>query len=314
MTGAILVTGATGFVGRALLDALPAEGRPLVALVRRWTPELPPHAIQRIAGPIEALDEEAWLTVLEGVEVVVHLAAIAHIGPGVPESAYDAVNHRAVRLLGEAAVRAKVRRIVFMSSIRAQTGASATVPLDETTPPAPTDPYGRAKLAAEIALRSLPLESVILRPTLIVGAPAKGNLALLLKLAASGIPLPFAGLRARRSLISLEDVVAVAIRALDDSAMAGGTFILADPSPASPGEMIAALRRGMAMSPRLAPFPAALLRLPFALMGRTDIFERLGGALEARPEALLRLGWSPRTPALQALRELAARSRSADRT
>lgn len=314
MSGALLVTGATGFVGRALLERLAAGPRPVVALTRGVVRDLPPAVIQRITGPIESLDEDAWLTNLEGIDTVVHLAAIAHIGPGVPEDAYDAVNHRAVARLGQAAAKAGVRRIVFLSSVRAQAGASAPAPFDEATAPAPTDAYGRAKLAAERALAGLPLEIVVLRPALIVGAPAKGNLALLLKLAATGLPLPLASLAAPRAAISLQDVTSVVLRAIDDRAMAGGTFILADPEPATPGAMIAALRQGLGMGARLFACPPALLRLPFAAIGRADMFERLAGALVARPAALSRLGWRPEMPVLQALTELAAQRRSAART
>ena len=311
MNRAILVTGASGFVGQALLGRLAERPDTLVALTRSLRTDLPARVIQRIAGPIESLDEEGWLTNLEGIDTIVHLAAIAHIGPGVPEDAYDAVNHRAVARMGAAAVKAGVRRVVFLSSVRAQTGASAPLPFDETTPPSPTDAYGRAKLAAERALAALPLETVILRPALIVGAPPKGNLALLLKFAATGLPLPLASLSAPRSAISLADVAEIVLRALDEPEMAGGTFILADPEPLTPGAMIAALRQGLGMGPRLVACPPALLRLPFAMTGRADMFERLAGALVARPEALIRLGWQPRKPVLRALEELGAQHRCA---
>lgn len=311
MSGAILLTGATGFVGRAVLDLLADAPQPVVALTQRHARDLPAHAIQRIAGPIESLDEDGWLTNLEGIDTILHLAAIAHIGPGVGADAYDAVNHRAVARMGAAAAKAGVRRIVFVSSVRAQTGASALSPYDETTAPAPSDPYGRAKLAAERALAVLALETVILRPALVIGAPAKGNLALLLKLSASGLPLPFAQLSARRSAISLEDLAALVVRAIDDAAMTGKTLIAADPHAVRVGEMIAALRRGLGMRARLFALPEAMLRLPFAAIGRTDLFERLAGASIARPEALTRLGWQPVLPVLPALEALAAQHRRA---
>lgn len=304
MTGALLVTGATGFVGRALIASLADEPRPVIALVRRLRDDLPAHVIQRIAAPMELLDQDGWLTVLEGVEVVVHLAAIAHIGPDVPEERYDAVNHRAVVALAEAAAAAGVRRIVFMSSIRAQTGAHADSVLSEATPPAPTDAYGHAKLAAEQALAQSGVDHVVLRPTVIVGNEAKGNLALLLRLADTPLPLPFATLSAKRSMVSLDDVVAITRRAIDDPAMAGGTFILADPEPVGFGEALAALRRGLGRRERLFAVPEMLLALPFRLLGRRDIWERVGAPLVARPDALSAIGYRTRLTARAALEAL----------
>lgn len=309
MSGAILVTGATGFVGRALLTGLAGEARPVIALVRQHRADFPPHVIQRIAGDIETLDADGWLTVLEGVEVVVHLAGIAHIGPGVAEARYDTVNHRAVTELAGAARLAGVRRIVFASSIRAQCGASAEAVQTETTPPAPTDAYGRSKRAAEQALAASGVEHVIMRPALIVGPAAKGNLRLLMTLADTPWPLPFAGLDAQRAMISLDDVVAITRRAMDDPAMAGQTFLLADPDMLSFSAVIAALRDGLGRPRRLFFMPAALLALPFRLIGRMDVWERIAGPLRARPEGLIRLGYQPIMPVRQALTAL-GRSRA----
>ncbi len=311
MSGAVLVTGATGFVGRALLQklallTLPAgSDRPVIALVRTWTPDLPSTVIQRLTGPIEEVDEDHWMAALDGVEVIVHLAAIAHIGPDVPEDRYDAVNHRATTALAQAALRAGVKRFVFMSSIRAQTGASAPEPVSEDSPPAPTDAYGRAKLAAEADLRSIPIEHVILRPVVIIGPEPKGNLALLLKLAHSGLPLPVAAFKSRRSMVSLADVVETTIRSIDDPVFAGKTMILADPEPLSLGEMLSALRKGLGMSARQFRLPAWLLALPFRLAGRGDLWERIGGASVAKPEAAFRLGLRVTVSARQALEQLA---------
>ncbi|MCA0422412.1 MAG: NAD-dependent epimerase/dehydratase family protein [Proteobacteria bacterium] len=304
MRGAILITGATGFVGRALLDALSGTDQPVIALVRGVKTDLPPFVIQRIAGSIEDLDQDAWLTVLEGVDCVIHLAAIAHIGPDVPEDRYDAVNHRAVAAMAEAARLAGVRRIVFLSSIRAQCGVSTPEILTEATAAAPTDAYGRAKHKAELALARSGVEHVILRPVLIVGPGAKGNLDLLMRLADSALPLPVAGLKAERAMVSLADVVAAILRAADDPAMAGGTFILADEHPLGFGAVVAALRRGLGRPERLFSIPSGLLALPFRLAGRQDLWARIAGPLVVRPEALAHLGWRGVMPARQALESL----------
>ena len=183
MSRAILVTGATGFVGRAVVAALAEGERPVVALVRRFVDDLPAGVIQRRSPAIETLDQDGWLSALEGIGAVIHCAAIAHIGPDVPDSQYDAVNHRAVAALADAARIAGIDRIVFLSSIRAQCGPASDEVQTEASTPQPTDAYGRAKLDGERALSASGVPFVILRPVLVVGDEPKGNLRLLARLA-----------------------------------------------------------------------------------------------------------------------------------
>ncbi|TXN39301.1 NAD(P)H-binding protein, partial [Methylobacterium sp. WL18] len=127
---------------------------------------------------------------LSGVDAVVHSAGLAHAMSGAPEDDYRTLNTEATRKLAEAAARAKVRRFVFLSSIRAQVGASAPCVVGEGDEPRPTDAYGRSKLEAERALAETGLDWVALRPVLVYGAGVKGNMAALLRLARSPYPLP----------------------------------------------------------------------------------------------------------------------------
>lgn len=313
MSGGILVTGATGFVGRAVMPELLRTGRPIAALVRAETSSIPAGVAQRFAAPIESLKHAAWLDVLAGMDTVVHLAGIAHIGADVPEDRYDAVNHRATTALAKAASAAGVRRIVFASSIRAQTGACSDKILTEASAPTPTDPYGRSKLAAEHDLLLHCPDAVILRPSVIIGAEPKGNIASLVRLAKTGLPLPFAALPGRRSLVSIEDVVAAIIRALDDPEMAGGRFILADPDPLTLGEMIEALRLGMGRPRRLFAVPPAMIRLALRAMGAGDTWDRIGADQIARPQAITGLGFVFRRSARQALHALGEQAVRAQR-
>ena len=128
-----------------------------------------------------------------GIDAVVHLAGIAHAGPGVAEERYDRVNHRATAALAVAAHDAGVSRFVFVSSIRAQTGPAAERVVSERDTPRPTDAYGRSKLAAERAVAASGVPFTILRPVLVYGPGVKGNLRALMRLAALPIPLPFGG-------------------------------------------------------------------------------------------------------------------------
>jgi UDP-glucose 4-epimerase len=288
----VLVTGATGFVGRAVAAALAADGDEVRAAVRHEpSPPLPPGVtVARhgdLAGPID------WAPLLAGMDCVVHLAGIAHAGPGVAEERYDQVNHRATESLAAAAFAARIARFVFVSSIRAQTGPTADHVVTEADEPRPTDPYGRSKLAAERAVQRCGVAFTILRPVLIYGAGVKGNLRALMRLAALPVPLPFGALAARRSLVSLANLVGAIRFVLRHDACVGETYVVADPAPVTIAEIVASLRHGMGRKPGLVSVPPALLRLALAALGRGGSWDQINGALVADPRKLVAAGWRP---------------------
>jgi nucleoside-diphosphate-sugar epimerase len=163
----ILVTGASGFVGRALVTELAGLGYSVRAAMRQPADVFPRNvevvAVSDLTRPVE------WRALLKGIETVVHLAGIAHVGPEIAEDLYDRVNRLATAELAKAAQAIGVRHLVFISSIRAQSGPSSADILRETDAPQPTDAYGRSKLAAEDAVRAAGVPFTILRPVLIVG-------------------------------------------------------------------------------------------------------------------------------------------------
>ncbi len=286
----VALTGATGFVGRHLLHALPARGFRVRVLLRRPV-ELPPGASGAMVGDLTRPQNMA--AALAGVDAVVHSAGLAHAMSGAPEDDFRALNTEATRALAEAAVRARVPRFVFLSSIRAQVGATAPHPLTEADAPAPDDAYGRSKLAAEAALAEVGIDWVALRPVLVYGAGAKGNMAALLRLARSPYWLPLGGLGAPRSLISLESLsgaVDAVLRAPDPVRAA---LIAADPDPLGLAGMIAALRAGLGRKPGLVPVPAGLIGLACRMTGREALFARVAEGLVARADGLAALGWRP---------------------
>ena len=254
MTGLIALTGATGFIGRHLLADLTARGYRVRVLLRRPT-ALPEGAASAVVGDLTRPINMA--AALAGVDAVVHSAGLAHAMSGAPEDDYRTLNTEATRKLAEAAARAKVRRFVFLSSIRAQVGPSASCVVGEGDPAAPTDAYGRSKLEAERALAEIGLDWVALRPVLVYGAGVKGNMAALLRLARSPYPLPLGGLAARRSLISLESLSGAVDTVLRTPGPVRAALIAADPDPLSLPEMIAALRAGLGRGPGLVPVPAS---------------------------------------------------------
>ena len=287
----ILVTGASGFVGRALVTELAGLGYSVRAAMRQPADVFPRNvevvAVSDLTRPVE------WRALLKGIETVVHLAGIAHAGPEIAEEAYDRVNRLATAELAKAAHAVGVRHLVFISSIRAQSGPSSTTILHETDVPKPTDAYGRSKLAAEEAVRAAGVPFTILRPVLIYGPGVKGNLARLIALAQQPWPLPLGLCRNRRSMLARQNLVSAIHFALQHPSTNGETYIVADPQPLTLAEIVAALRAGQGRRPGLLPVPPALIALAANVAGRGDDWQRIGGAMIASPTRLLDAGWEP---------------------
>lgn len=298
----IALTGATGFIGRHLLNELPKRGYRVRVLLRRPS-EVPAGASSAVIGDIASPHNMA--AALRDVDMVIHSAGLAHAMSGRPEDDYRTINTEATVRLAQAAERAGVKRFVFLSSIRAQTGPTAEGILTEAEEPQPTDPYGRSKLEAERGLCALGLDWAALRPVLVYGPGVKGNMAALLSLAQSPWPLPLGGLSAKRSLLSLDNLAAAVDTVLRAQGPLKRPFIVADPEPVTIPEMITALRKGFGRGPGLLPVPSFILKGAATLAGRGEAYERLAGSLVASPEALRNLGWQPVSSTRDALAELA---------
>lgn len=305
--GRVLVTGASGFVGPHVVAALSKAGWSLRLAARRPMPS--PEGIETVVvGDLaERID---WSEVLRGIDHVVHMAGLAHAGPGLDEALYRRINTEATLELARAAAAAGVRRFVYLSSIKALSGVFDGPPLAEDAPPAPTDVYGRSKWAAEQGLAALGLDWVALRPVLIYGPGVKANMAALLKLAQSPLPLPLGGLKAPRSLLAVENLADAILFALSPACPARQSYTVADREPISVAEMLAAMRAGLGRGAGLLPVPEAWLRLVARLAGREETFLKLAGSLVARPERLLRAGWRPPAETQAALARLAASARA----
>ena len=301
----IALTGATGFIGRHLLRVLPARGYRVRVLLRRPS-EVPPEASSAVIGDIASPRNMA--DALRGVDAVIHSAAIAHAMSGRPEDDYRTINTEATIGLARAAEKAGIRRFVFLSSIRAQTGPTAQTVLTEADEPRPTDAYGRSKLAAEEGLAALDLDWVALRPVLVYGPGVKGNMSALLGLARSPWPLPLGRLDARRSILSVDNLAAAVDAVLRAPEPLRRPLIVADPEPLTVPEIVAALRSGLGRGPGLLPVPTGLLGMAARLAGREEEFARLSGALVVSPEALRRVGWQPAAATRDGLAQLARQS------
>lgn len=297
----IALTGATGFIGQHLLRELPARGYRCRVLLRRPV-EMPLDCASAVIGDLAR--PENLSAALADVDAVVHSAGVPEGASGIPEADHRQLNAEATRTLARAAKRARVKRFVYLSSIRAQTGPSAEGVITEEREPRPVDAYGRSKLEAERAIAELDMDWVALRPVLVYGPGVKGNFAALAQLARSPYPLPLGGLKAQRSLLSVDNLVDAVDAVLRAQRDLRRPFVVADEEPISVTGIIAALRKGLGRRPGLITTPAPFLKLGLQLAGRGELYERLARPLIVDARALAGLGWRPKVTTEEGLEAL----------
>lgn len=289
----VLITGATGFVGRHLVPHLQGEDC-LLTLAVRNAAGVPPawaaHPGTRIVeiGDVETASGLDLDRAFHDVQAVVHLAgrteAVAAVD-GDAETLFHGANVVATRRLVEAAIRHRVGLFLLASSTLAVTDNAARQVIDDAIEPAPTSLYGRSKHNAEGCLAPLSeagIAAIALRLPLVVGPDAKGNWPTLVKIAATGVPLPFASIRNRRSLIGVDSVARLIAHLLARTWPTGvsGAYCVADAGPLSTAEIVAAIREGLSMPPRLVPVPPALLTLAAAALNQRRRISSLVGDCE----------------------------------
>lgn len=295
----ILVTGAGGFVGSALVEALRRRGDEVIGAGRRHVGEIGPGT--------------DWNPVLAGAETVIHLANRAHVMKEAgddPEPLFRRINVEGSVRLAEQAAAAGIKRLVFVGSIKANGEETRGRPFTAADIPAPEDAYGRSKWEAEQRLAVLAartgLELVVVRPPLIYGPRVKGNLRTLMNVVAKGVPLPLALVDNRRSLIGLGNFCdALALMARHPAAP--GTWLVKDDEDLSTPDLIRRMGRALGRPARLLPFPPALLRLAGRLTGRSAAVGRVLGSLQV-DDSVTRavLGWAPPVTVDEGLASMAA--------
>lgn len=307
----VLVTGASGFVGRALCAELVKRGQAVHAVFRNSANLAGCEAVK-----ISGIDADTdWTGALQGIEVVIHLAARVHVmrdDASDPLGEFRRTNTAGTEHLARCAAAAGVRRLVYVSSIKVSGEAThAGSKFSEADPSAAQDPYGISKWEAEQALRRVAqetgLEVVIVRPPLVYGAGVKGNFAQMLRVLAKGIPLPLASVRNLRSLVYVENLVDALIACAEHPAAAGQTYLVSDGEDISTPDLLRQLGAALAHPAHLFPCPPTLLQLAGRLTGKADQVERLLGSLQVDSGKIRsELNWIPPCTVQQGLQATAA--------
>jgi nucleoside-diphosphate-sugar epimerase len=296
----ILVTGANGFVGRALCRALVADGHGVTGLVRQ-----PGGCLNGVHGWVNGAKdfdgiEAVWPQGLKP-ESVVHLAARVHVlhdDAADPDAAFRATNVEGTLRVAKAALHNGARRFVFVSSIKAVAEADLGHPLREDDPPAPQDAYGRSKYAAEQALIRLGeetgLDVVIVRPPLVYGPEVRANFLRLLDAIWKGIPLPLGSVSAKRSLVYVDNLADALVRCATDPRAAHQCFHIADGDDPTVAGLARLLGKHLQRPARLVPLPASWLRVAGRVTHRSPQVDRLIGSLQVDAGRIRSvLGWQP---------------------
>jgi nucleoside-diphosphate-sugar epimerase len=319
----ILVTGASGFVGRAVSERLLADDHEVRASVRR----VPLQPLRNAVEVVEVGDvgpTTDWSAALRGIEAIVHLANRAHVMRETvadPLQEFRRINVEGTKRLASQAADFGVKRLVFVSSIKVLgESTEGRAPLSESDSPNPTDPYGVSKWEAEQALAQIcegrDMTYTVIRPPLLYGPGVKGNIERLLGWLTKGLPLPLGAVKNQRSLMSVSNLSDLLAKSLTDPRAAGQTFVCCDNEALSTPQLIQGLASGLGKPARLLPCPITVLRLSGQLLRRMDMIERLCGSMLVDGSKVRQtLEWSPPFAAKEGLAATArhfARQRQGD--
>ena len=308
----VLVTGANGFVGRALCADAAALGFVVRGIVRSPC-DLPSGTESFRVGNID--DSTNWQDALAGCRVVVHLAARVHVMADTaanPLDEFRRINVQGTLNLARQAAAAGMNRFVFISSVKVNGEATFSgQPFTADDVPAPLDAYGVSKMEAEQGLRELAAETgmevVIIRPPLVYGLGVKANFSAMMRWLKRGVPLPLGAIHNQRSLVALDNLIDLIVTCLTHPAAANQTFLVSDGEDVSTTELLRRMGQALGRPARLIPVPASWLKLAAAMVGKPDVAQRLCGSLQVDIEKTRRLlGWTPPISLDEGLRRAAA--------
>jgi UDP-glucose 4-epimerase len=291
----ILVTGANGFVGQHLCKILNQRGMSPSALLRKRSPAL---NVKKQFVVEDFLKNSEWKEILQGIDVVIHTAGLAHV-TGRPDEDYYAINTHTTEKLALECAKLGVKRFVYISSIYAIFGGhSNPCVLTLDSPCTPETPYGKSKLLAEEKLRTIEkktgLEIVIVRPPLVYGPNALGNIRMLARAIKKGIPFPFARVKNKRDMVYVENLADALMTCAIHPAAKGNTFFVSDGQPLSIVDLIQGLAQGMDKKARFFYLPESVVRLPLKMLKKEEMLEKITGSLQVDIREIHEiLGWNP---------------------
>ncbi|MDH5572601.1 MAG: SDR family oxidoreductase [Gammaproteobacteria bacterium] len=297
----MLVTGATGFVGRKLVAMLLERHYLVNCALRKSVTDIGELSgcHHFVFGDFNKLTD--WNGALIGVDTVIHLAARVHVmneTDADPLQRFREANVDTTLRLASEAANAGVQRFIYLSSVKVNGEHTDKTPFSESDTPNPQDPYAQSKYEAEVGLSRLAketgLEVVIIRPVLVYGPGVKGNFYRLIQLANKSLPLPFAKLHNRRSMIGLDNLVDLIILCISHPAAAGETFLASDGEDISTEKLVSLLREMLGRKPLLFTLPASFLKILHVIPRLRVLIDRLSGSLQVdNNKARHKLNWFP---------------------
>ncbi len=309
----ILLTGASGFVGRAVQARLLIDGEHALRVALRRQAHASPVVLESIAAPALCFDSD-WSSAVDSIGAVIHCAARVHVMSDTasdPLVEFRKVNVEGSLNLARQAAAAGVKRFIFISSIKVNgEGTELGNPYKADDAPTPMDPYGISKMEAEQGLRALAtatdMEVVIIRPVLVYGPGVKANFMNMMRWLHKGIPLPFGAIHNQRSLVALDNLVDLIVTCIDYPAAANQTFLVSDGEDLSTSELLRRMASALGKPARLLPVPSWLLEAGAKMLGKSALSQRLCGSLHvdiSKTRELL--NWTPPVSVDEALRKTA---------
>lgn len=311
-THSVLVTGATGFVGAALVARLALDGLAVRAVVRnKVSPTTAKIDVVRVS---ELSAETDWSDALANMDAVIHLAARVHVMTDTandPLTEYRRVNVEGTLNLANQAAAAGIKRFIFMSSIKVNGEKTVLNPFLADDAPDPQDPYGISKYEAEQGLLRLAAETgmevTIIRSPLVYGPGVKANFLSMMRWLKRGIPLPFGAIQNKRSLVALDNLIDLIAICIHHPAAANQIFLVSDDEDLSTTELLCRMGHALDRPARLIRLPAAVIKVGAALLGRHNLAQRLCGSLQVDIKKTKELlGWSPPINVEEGLRRTVA--------
>ncbi len=296
----LLITGANGFIGRALISKLALQTNYFIrASVRKKTIQFPRQI--EVFENMEASGNTNWTDALRGVDVVIHLLARVHV---MDEEAADPllefrnINVNATIALAKLAAKQGIKRFIFLSTVKVNGESTSNKPFSEFDLPHPQDAYAISKWEAEEALKKISkdtgMELVIIRSPLVYGPNVKANFLKMMQFIKRGIPLPLGAIQNKRSLISIDNLVDFITTAISHPKAAHQTFLISDDEDISTTDLLRRIGKHIGKPVRLIPLHPKILSLLFKILGRQDFGDRLLGSLEVDiTKAKKLLAWSP---------------------